>query len=233
MAKVKLNATVEQFSGHTGNAVFVASREGTVMRQRVAPSQPNTPSQLAARERLRKTARQFKAFTAAQKSAWKAYGEQSVHADHVTFKRTSSTAVNSYTRLATKFLQVSPNGTPPTSPPTTPYAGDKISVTAAAGTGKITFSSSTSNASGTTTELLIQKLSSAGCAAPMGAYKNAQFYVFTAKAGGDSTDVAVSTGVYSVAYRFVNIATGEDTGILVIGEITVALALASGKDKAA
>ena len=73
--------------------------------------------------------------------------------------------------LAARFLQVSPAGTIPLTPPASAFNGDGCTVTAAGGAGKVTFTASAANGANITTELLPQ---------PNG-YRTKGFQVFAAR----------------------------------------------------
>lgn len=77
--------------------------------------------------------------------------------DPNTGKRVTFQPLPLFVTCATRFLQANPEGTIPATPPTQPFAGDTIALTATAGTGEITFTASGPNASGVTTELLLQQ----------------------------------------------------------------------------
>ncbi|MCW5936208.1 MAG: hypothetical protein KIT11_02740 [Fimbriimonadaceae bacterium] len=99
-------------------------------------------------------------------------------------------------------------------------------VTATAGVGKVTFTGNQPNASGVTTELLLQPLASQLRNPQKGGYRSKAFFRFII--GGLSTDVTVPPGYYAAAYRFVKLATGEATELRQIGVSQVTLALEDG-----
>jgi hypothetical protein len=226
MARATLNAMLQQLSGKVGNAVWVRSREGQIVRQRVTPENPDTPAQIAARGRLTTVTQIFRGFTPAQEAAWEAYAETLPERDPVTGKSTVRTAINAFVALATKYLQATPGGTVPTTPPTTPFAGENITLTATAAAGKVTFTASAPNSLGVKTELLLQRLATQNRNPQKGAYRSKAFVAFAL--GSLSFDVNVPAGWYAAGYRFVKLNTGQATDLVPIGVSQVTLSLASG-----
>lgn len=92
--------------------------------------------------------------------------------------------------------------------------------------GVITFTASASNASGVTTEMLIQKLPGRNRTPNPEGYLSAAFQAFSSPTL--TKNVFVPAGHYAVAYRFVKTATGQATNPVVIGIQTVALSLEDG-----
>lgn len=84
----------------------------------------------------------------------------------------------------------------------------------------IQFTASAPNAPGVTTELLLQPLESAVRRTYLEKYRHAAFFAFAA--GALSVEVPVPTpGWYACGYRFVNTATGQDTGVVECGKVLV------------
>jgi len=233
MAKAKLNAMLQELTGSVGNAVWQRSREGQIVRQKVTPSQPDTPGQLAARARLTTVSRIYKGFSATQELAWDNYAKSIHEEDEITGKSTTPTAMNAFTRLGCKYLQASPAGTVPTTPPTNPYSGDNLTVTATAGVGKVSFTATAGNAIGSKTELLLQPLASRNRNPQKNAYRSKLIFQFLP--GTLSVDVNVPPGFYAAAYRFINTTTGQFTDLIPIGvsQVTLGVVNAQPKKKAA
>jgi hypothetical protein len=115
-------------------------------------------------------------------------------------------------------MQVNPGGTIPLVPPTTPFAGDNVVVTAAGGSGSILFTASCPNAIPAKTEILLRPLTNA----PGGPWRHDRSFAFVAFAAGALTySVPVMPGRYTCAYRFVNAATGQATEPIEIGAVEV------------
>jgi len=66
MAKANLSVLMEGLRGKAGNVVFVESREGTLVKPRVSPTNPNAKDQAAVRIALTKAAQAWTTLTAAQ-----------------------------------------------------------------------------------------------------------------------------------------------------------------------
>src|SRR5258706_15690238 len=152
--------------------------------------------------------------TAAQAAAWGNYASGQTKSDPRTGKSYHPTGITAFTALASKFLQVSPAGTIPLTPPTTSFAGDPPVITATGGAAKVTFNSGSINAANVTTELLLQPLKSANRKPQPGGYRTKAFQVFVN--GGLSAIVTIPAGWYVPAYRFVNILTGQDVGMVIL-----------------
>ena len=124
-----------------------------------------------------------------------------------------------FTGLGSKFLQASPAGAVPLAPPTAAFPGDALSLSAAGGTGEVTFTASASNSADTKTELLLQPLKSQNrTPAPKG-YRTKAFVAFSSTT--NTKDVAVAPGFYVPAYRFVNTLTGQDTELITLPVVQV------------
>jgi hypothetical protein len=141
-------------------------------------------------------------------------------------KKRQPNAMNAFVELATKFLQVDPTGTIPTTPPTSSFVGDNIGITATAGTGKITFEASAPNSADTTTELLLQPLAGPNRTPQKNAYRSKGFFQFVG--GTLEHDVDAAPGYYAAAYRFVNKLTGQATKLEYLPVQGVTLAIEQG-----
>ncbi len=75
MAKVKLSALVSEMRGKLNGSVFSRNRGGAYLRTKVTPSNPQTPSQLAARSLLASLSQAWRSLTVAQRTAWNAVVE--------------------------------------------------------------------------------------------------------------------------------------------------------------
>jgi hypothetical protein len=229
MGKVALNAFMSKVSGKVGTAVFADTKEGIVLKQWVSPSNPSTPAQVAVRANLSKVTKLFKNFSPPQNAAWKAYAQTWNETSETTGKVFNLSAISAFVKLGTKFLQVNPTGTVPTTPPFTAFTGDTVTVTTAGGTGVITFTASGANATNVKTELLIQKLNSLNCVPSSNGYRSKGFFAFTA--GSLTTTVTLPGGVYASGYRFVNTVTGQETAVVPLSIVPLLAVTAGGKGK--
>ncbi|MBX3112535.1 MAG: hypothetical protein KF857_11040 [Fimbriimonadaceae bacterium] len=231
MAKLKRTVIVGGLSGSSGPVTFKLTSEGTIVSERTSPANPGTAAQQAARGRFTTAATTYRGLTAAQVEAWDAYAQSHVEHDPVTGTRKFADGINAYIGLATKWLQANTTGTPPATPPATGFTPPDITMTAAGGTGKVTFTASAATPLGVKAELLVQRLSGANRKPQKGGYRSKAIVAFTA--GGLSQDVTVSSGYWAAAYRFVNTATGQASDLQEIGVQTVSLSLGGTAGKKA
>jgi len=73
MAKLTLGPIAGSISGSIGGTTYSRNRYGVYIRRRAIPVQPETPSQLQARQRMAHISSAWKSLTAAQRSAWKTW----------------------------------------------------------------------------------------------------------------------------------------------------------------
>lgn len=229
MAQAELGILLQDLRGKAGNAVFVAGRNGIVVRARITPTNPNTAAQETARANLTKAATAYRNLTTAEQAQWVTYAAGITKTNAVTGKTYHPTPMAAFTALASKFLQVAPTGTIPTTPPSTAFTGDSITVTAAAETGKITLTASGADTIFVKTELLLQPLASKFRTPQAHAYRSKAFNTFSSS--GLTYDVSVAAGYYAAAYRFVNTLTGQETQLMPIGVKQVTLSVALEDDE--
>ncbi|HRF60885.1 MAG TPA: hypothetical protein PLH94_13350 [Fimbriimonadaceae bacterium] len=229
MAKLKRTVIIGGASGSSGPVTFKLVRGQTFITERTSPTNPSTAGQQAARSRFTTSSRAYKAFSAAQVAAWDDYAAAATERDAITGGRRFKDGMNAYVALATKYLQVTPAGTAPTSPPATPFTAPGVTLTAVGASGKVTFTASGPLPATVRAELLLQKLASANRKPQKGAYRSKAFASFPI--GGLSQDVTVPPGHYAAAYRFVNASTGQATEMQVIGVQQVTLSVELGGQK--
>lgn len=219
MAKFSPGVVIGMIRGKVGGGVFTKAKNGATLRLRVRPANPNTASQSAARAALTDASRAFRDLSSGNLQDWRDYAASITKSDGITGSTYHPSAISVFVALATKFLQVDPEGTIPTSPPSAPFSGDDITLTAAGGADQITFTGSADNGAGITTEVLLQKLASANAQPKPQAYKS---YGFTNVPDGTPEVVTgLSEGSYSPAYRFVETATGQQSGLVVLPTVVV------------
>lgn len=219
MAKIKLAPFMQTLSGRMGGVVYKSTRFGTEMAEFEAPTNPNTSAQQAVRSSFTKATQQWRNLTTAQAAAWRAYASTRYISEEITNQRYHPTGFNAFVALAAKWFAVNPGQTTaPANPPTTSFAGDVITVTAApTAANTLTFTASAGNATNVTTALLIQRVSNANAEAIEGNYKNAQYFRFTSLAL--TRNVTVTPGYWAVGYQFVNTATGQTSSPVFLGII--------------
>lgn len=76
MAIIKFGGGITDARGSLAGNTFTRSRAGSVVRQRVAPIQPNTPQQSAMRAMLASAVAEYASGTAAEIQAWQAFADQ-------------------------------------------------------------------------------------------------------------------------------------------------------------
>lgn len=220
MAIVKFNAAIDSMSGKSGGGNYARTPYGTEFKNNPAFHKPATPAQIAQRARVTKAGAAFRALTAAQNAEWQAYA-------YTRFVKSTNgamvhpSAYAAYVGLYTKYLQVNPTGAALADPPAASFGGDSITLTMTGISGSIQFTASAKNTVGVTTEFLLQPLANLYRKPQSGAYVSHGFFAFPTTPLTRS--VAVTPGVYAVAYRFVNAATGQEVAKAFLGVINVSL----------
>jgi hypothetical protein len=219
----------EDLRGRDGNVVISKSRVGLVLRPYTIPVDANTADQRTIRGYFGKAAATFKELGASQVTAWEQYASTLSERDPVTGETYSPTAINVYVGLGTKYLQVTPGGILATDPPTGSFEGDTLVITASGGPNQVTFSAGAANATGVTTELLLQRLASKNREPFPYRYDSQAFHVFTSSPTPQVVDAP--EGWYAAAYRFVELATGRATGIYEIPGVLSTLSMVQDQAK--
>ena len=219
MASVNYSPGVEEYRGRAGSSVYVAGRTGSVLRKHQIGRNPNTTAQQAVREALTKAAEAFKTMPEADVELWQEYVAGYTKHNPRTGKVYHQTPINAFNGLAAKFLQINPSGTVPLTPPPGSFPGDANTVTTTRGERSIVFTSSGANSALVKTELLLQRLPSQNRTPTENGYRTKVFFAFTG--GVKTTPVAVTPGWYVPAYRFVNVATGQQTALRTLPKIQV------------
>jgi hypothetical protein len=214
----------EDLRGKAGTVVVSKGRSGLVIRPRKSGANPRTAPQEAIRSQLARAAVAYRALTPAQVQAWKNYAKTIVKVNPVNGQTYNPAANSLFCGLAAKLLQVNPNASIPTAPPSSSFTGDSIPITATAGVGKITFSTTQANSTGVVTELLLQPLASPNRTPTSRGYRTKAFQAFAI--GNLSREIAAPPGFYAAAYRFVKTATGQATNLIPLNITQVTLALA-------
>ena len=218
MAIVTFDTGVKQIRGKSGNINFAKTKYGVEYKSNPTRTKPQSPAQIAQQTRMKKAAAAYGVLTAAQNAAWQTYAQNHL----VKSKNGEDVAPSAYAAFAglyTKFIQINPNGTFPAAPPSLPFGGDSVVMTATGVDGVITFTASKANTAGVTTELLIQPLRNI-FRKPTANYVSKGFFTFVT--GTLTKTLTVTPGAYSVAIRFVNSATGQEVGKVVLASVNTA-----------
>lgn len=219
MAKVVPGVPIGTMYGSSGSVTFVRSRSGMVLRERSVPRDPKTPLQWEARDRMRRVGRAWTALTLEQAKAWKTYANDLANESGGPDAGPQPTGQALFVRLGLKVLQADPTAEVPTLPPAQQFLGDAPVLTVIAAPGAVRFESSAANSSGVVTELLLQPLRSIHRNAYPSKYRSQAFVAFSG--AGLAHDVSVLPGPYSAAYRFVRLATGQETALAPLGLVVV------------
>lgn len=218
MSRIKLGALAEAISGKSGNTVFYRLNDELHVKDYAIPTDPRTPGQLAARDRLARAADAWRSLSWEEAQAWRDYAQSLAVRQTGTTKVQTPRAQTLFCRLAIKFLQANAGADPPRTPPGSPFLGDGLAVTMAAESG-IRFDASAPNSPGVVTELLVQPMRSAASMPVLRAYRSRAFAAFAP--GSMSYTVDAERGLYACGYRFVRAATGQATEIAFAGLVAV------------
>lgn len=214
MSNVAFTPVVGDVRGKVGNTVFAAARSGPTIRLRVKPVNPRSAAQTAVRAALTAAARSFEGMTAANVALWETYAAGITKVNPVSGASYHPSAIAAFMALATKFLQITPGGTIPQTPPATPFDGDTITVAVTETANTLVYTASNSNEADAQTECLYQLLAGPNRKPSPDAYKSGGF-LDAVSPGSLVKNITVPVGWYSCAYRFVKDTTGEQSGLVV------------------
>jgi hypothetical protein len=216
MATLRLGAFASELSGKSGNTVFVRTPNGVVVRDRIIPSDPNTPKQQARRAGMAQAMRAWQDLDPALAAQWRQYAESLARRDPASGAIRAPRAINVYTQLYLKLLQIDPQAPPPSTPPAQPFGGDSAVISVSGGP-HLRFESDRANGPGVVTELLAQALSGRNCRAYDSHYRSQGFVAFD----GSPFEVELPRGWYATACRFVNAETGQSGPLLPRGVVGI------------
>lgn len=200
-------------SGKAGNVVFYESRGRQIVRMRAIPVQPNTHAQLSARSWMSQAAVAYRQLQPSQVLAWTTFATR-----HLPL----CTGNTAFIKLTSKFLQLRSyydSSSPiPTDPPTDDFSGDYLDVQVTVEEGGLSVQASAANSSSVRTEILLQPLPSPHRAPRPKNYKSHAFLFLT---GHESEFLPLPSGPYAPAYRFVKVATGQQTHLIPLPTVLV------------
>lgn len=145
-------------SGKVGNMVFARTELGTILRERPMGRRRDSDAQTQVAGNLRKANWAWNDLEWEQVQAWQVYAAKLKRRNPETRLLVAPRAVNVFIGLATKFLQIHPNGVIPRDPPQGRFLGDIIEVAVSADGPNLVFTADGNNVPGVVTELLIQRL---------------------------------------------------------------------------
>ncbi|MBL8061131.1 MAG: hypothetical protein JNK63_10510 [Chthonomonas sp.] len=199
MAKINLAPFISSISGRMGGVVYKNTRFGTALSSYEAPSNPNTSAQQAVRSSFTRATQTWRNLSPVQAGAWNSWASS---------QNGNLSGFNWFVALTTKWYAVNGNrGTAPVNPPATWFNGDSISIKGSSSNGKLTWTASGNNASGITTALVYQRVSSPNATPNWDNFTTAKYHSFTGGSFTASFDVA--PGYYAVGYQFINTKTGQ------------------------
>ncbi|MCW5935764.1 MAG: hypothetical protein KIT11_00460 [Fimbriimonadaceae bacterium] len=251
MAKGAPGALVSDVAGQVGGIVVVNGAGGLVFRRPPRFRRVLAPTQRAAAERMRQVSAVWQELGHDGARAWDDYAATVVRLNRLTGGEYRPSGFNAFCALGTKVLQVDPTAEVPVAPPSSEFTGDPVTFTVSVaealstpppyplpkpgssgssstpppcplpkpGEGVLVVQASGPNLPGSVTEILLERLPNVR-RKPTGRFASAAFHRF--EPGALSYTLPVEPGVYVVATRFVRAATGQQTGVLVVGRVSVA-----------
>lgn len=220
MAKLGNFLQVSDIRGSIGGDVFSKSRSGHTLRVRVKPRNPRSSSQSDVRALMTNGSRFAKALGSSDVVDWKAYAASITKHNSVSGAPYSPSWITALLQLYIPFFLATPGGTFPTSPPSDPYTGDVITLTAAGGSGQIQMTGSAQSTSGQTVFVYLEKLkspnrtpsTSRGKLYSVDPVPATPFHI---------TITGLAAGDYAVRYCFVDTDTGQESPLVDLGIKTV------------
>lgn len=201
-------------SGVYGDSAIARGKSGYQVRARPKPKYRPTPNQAASMARMAQASQAWNSLTRAQALLWNDFAEGVVKAGFAAGTRYSPSGHNLFTAYGSKLLQLNPLATLPVLPPTERFMPDFVRLSASTGgavpAGVVRVTSDRASTAGKVVELLAQKLKNEQ-AAPGARYYTNVFVSFAS--GALSCDLALGAGWWALAYREVDRATGQQTGL--------------------
>lgn len=195
--------------------MFVQTAGGTVVRDRIIPSDPKTQVQMLQRLRMQQASAAWSELDDADIDAWRDYAQTLGVRDPRTGVVRAPRPMNVFVSLAVKVLAVDPQAAIPSLPPSEAFLGDSVEVSIASVPGGVEFTASAANGADVVTELLLQPLVSRHRRTYVRAYRSQQFVAFSS---GQTVLVPCAPGWVACAIRFVRPSTGQETGLAELGK---------------
>lgn len=220
MAKLGGFLQVADIRGKLGGNVFSKGRSGSTLRVRVKPRNPRSSAQSAVRALVTAGSRAAKALSSMLLAEWKAYALTITKHQSVSGAAYNPSWITAFIELYVPFFLATPGGTFPDDPPTDPYSGDVITITAAGGSGQIQVTGSAQSTADNTVFVYAELLKSANRAGSNGPGKLISVDPIPATPF-HVTITGLAPGEYKVSYRFVLTTTGQMGPLVFLGNKTV------------
>jgi hypothetical protein len=220
LAKLGAFIQVSDIRGKIGGNVFSKSRSGHTLRVRVKPRNPRSSSQTSVRALVTAGSRVAKAMGSSDVLDWKAYASSITKHNSVSGAAYSPSWITALVELYVPFFLATPGGTFPTSPPTDPYTGDVITITAAGGSEQIVMTGSAQSTSDQTVFLYAELLKSVNRAGSNRPGKLISVAPIPATPF-EVTVTGLAVGEYKLSYRFVDTATGQQGPLVALPNVAV------------
>lgn len=219
MATLTTGAGFGPMSGRLGNVVLANTADGVIMRGRPDRFDSSSPAQSQI-ERYMTLANQFwRKLTTPQFEAWQAYARSLGTRDPATAQVRAPKAVNVFTGLTIKYLQLHGGFTAPLDPPEGVFLGDVVKVAVTGSGASLLFTPNQANQPGVVTELLAQTVRSPHNMPRPRSYKSLGFVEFVEPLTPFEAQGWPDTWV--CAYRFVESSSGRATGLIDAGRVTI------------
>lgn len=132
MATFTLGAFASSLTGKSGNVVYARTASGIVVRNLPRVNNPQTVAQHDNRHRMSQAVRAWSDLEPGIAARWRAYAESLAVTDPASGLPKVPKAMNVFTSLYAKLLQLDPTEAPPENPPGNPFFGDSVVVTVSA-----------------------------------------------------------------------------------------------------
>ena len=219
MAFVREAAGAGAQSGVLGNTVLVQTEAGTIIRARPTGTRRRSEGQRAQDARIEIVNRRWRELSREEAQLWRTYALERAAAEPRGSRKRMASAQSLFSGLGSKYLQLHGGDLVPEEPPTGPFLGDVLKVSATGLAQGLRFSADRANRDGVVTELLAQRL---GCIHNLPRPKSYVSVGFVAFAAGGSFDAPVAFGRdWACAVRYVETATGRATALVEIGSVSL------------
>ncbi len=217
--KEQLPSFITEASGRLGDRVYLKGRGKVRSRKYVSPLDARTAKQQTRRSGFAQVSQTWRMLTEAQRLAWDRYGAARRRTAPTWAETNTQTGYGAFLSLSLKRLHAQPDADLRTGPPSAPFAGDTIAVTAQAGAGEIVWQASGPNAPGIVTELLAQPMRRVGSLACPEKCRTQAFVSFTDERIAETTPLA--PGLWACAVRFVHVDTGQAAALVFLPPVWV------------